>query len=124
MEDSSVSKARKVLTEAIRLLSNEAESTTPDGMMLTKAQVLASRIWEYALGKTYVDTIDGKRHTIKPQQWAIQLIFERMEGRVPNAIDDGGETAELAERLSELTTNSINEIAERNAEDGEKGTTG
>ena len=50
-----MNKSRKVLTEAIRLLSEEAESSTPGGDMVTKAQVLASRIWEYALGSTTVD---------------------------------------------------------------------
>lgn len=103
----------KELTKHLRTLAMEAETLSDDGTLITKAEALARALWKKALGFTETVVRDkGPEEVIHtPEAWAIQLIYERLEGKVANAaVDDGGKIS-AAERVSELSRNRINAYA-------------
>jgi len=95
------------LTQHIRDLANEAETMLDDGTVLTKAELMARLIWKSALG--WADE-NGEVHP--PATWAITLIYDRMEGKVPQAIVDETATPSAAEKVGELAREQLNRFAE------------
>jgi hypothetical protein len=104
------------LTKHLRELAMEVETIHPDtGALINRAEALADLLWKKALGFTEVDSRTGETTKYKPEAWAIQMIWERLEGKAPPAIVDeqGGMTA--AEKVSELARLRIS--AEADASD-------
>ena len=98
------------LTKQLRILAAQIDVLSQDGLtLISKAEKLAEICWQRALG--YEErTADGKLIPHNPETWAIQLLFDRLEGRVPVAVDDGsGKT--LAEKVTELGKAKINALA-------------
>lgn len=87
-------------------------SITDDGTVITKAEAMAMLLWNYALGWEEADPDDPKK-TIKhkPQQWAISLIYDRLEGKAPSAVEDTSGTMTAADKVSELAKNNLNAMA-------------
>jgi hypothetical protein len=99
-----------VLTKFLRNLAAEIHTTADNGDPVTKAHALALVLWDRALG---YEEQDPKNHNEKvrhnPEAWAIQLIYERLEGRSPVAIaDTKGST--VAQKVSELGKSKINAL--------------
>jgi len=107
--------AGKFLSQALRDLSQEAHDTDGDRTK-TRADCLAEFIWNAALGYKAKVWNEKKGGLIEkefgPQTWAIALIFDRLEGKVPMAEDDASPGATLAQRVAEISKDNINKLAE------------
>jgi hypothetical protein len=85
------------------------------GETLTKAQVLARLIWKRALGYTEVEC-DKKTNEMRevkhpPEVWAIQLVYERLEGKVQQAAPpESSDRPTAAQRVSMLSAERINNL--------------
>lgn len=102
----------KQLTLHLRQLSAEAHSISDDGSPITKAEAMALLLWNYALGWEEKDPDDPAKTILhKPQQWAIAMIYDRLEGKAPAAVEDTSGTMTAADKVSELAKNSVNAMA-------------
>jgi hypothetical protein len=102
----------QLLSRFLRQLATEVETISENGTPVTKAQVLAELVWKTALGYEKADPDDpNKKKYQPPAQWAIQMIYDRLEGRIPEALQDtkGGT---IAEKVTELGRKQVNELAE------------
>jgi hypothetical protein len=105
-----------VLSKYLRALALDIETTNAEGDLVTKAQALAALVWKHALGfierdpKTDVEVVH-------PPDWrAIDTIFNRVEGKVANAIvEDTGRS--LTEKMTDLGRARINALAKASVED-------
>jgi len=100
----------KELTKYLRTLAMEAESIADDGTPITRAEALARALWTKALGGKKRNR-DGTESELLPEAWAIQLIYERLEGKVANAATDESGKITTAEKVSELSRNRINSLS-------------
>ena len=118
--------AGKLLSKFIREIASEIhddpviKAKGEEAVMLTKAEAIARYIWKVALGfEEEVDVLDknGKKIGIKsvrywPDKWAINMIWDRMEGRVGAAdVKAGSDKATLAEKVSEQGKKRLGQIA-------------
>lgn len=101
---------KATLTKHLReLAASLSDQMGDDGRALTRAQALAKVIWDRALG--WIDrTDDGKEAQHSPEPWAITLVYERLEGRCPTALDVGSGKGTVADRVSELGKTAINNL--------------
>ena len=91
-----------------------------EAVMLTKAEAIARYIWKVALGWEGTEDIldkSGKKIGIKPvkywpDKWAINMIWDRLEGRVGAAdLKGGSDKASLADKVSEQGKKRLSQIA-------------
>lgn len=107
----------KELTKFLRQLAMEAESSADDGTPQTKAEMLSRLLWKKALGYTAMELRGEAANRVMaevyhpPESWAIQMIYERLEGKVANAAADEAGKLSAADRVSELARNRINALA-------------
>lgn len=101
----------KQLTQHLRELAAEIETIDDEGATITKGEALAKMLWKKALGYTEIGS-EGVETFIKPASWAIQLIYERMEGKAPLAVPDGKDRQTAASKVSELAKARINALTE------------
>ena len=80
---------------------------------MTKGEALADLLWKYALGFSTEDPKTGKTVVEKPKAWAIQLIYDRLEGKVPIQTEVGIVKPTASERISDLSRDRINNMAEK-----------
>ena len=122
--------AGKLLSKFIKEIASEIcddpviKAKGEEAVMLTKAEAIARYIWKTALGwEESVDVLDkqGKKTGIRPEvhrpdKWAINMIWDRMEGRV-GATDakSGSDKASLADRVSDLGAKRVNQIAKQSS---------
>lgn len=101
-----------ILTKFLRILSQDIETVNEDGDLVTKAQALADMVWKYALGWTEQDPDDPEKTLKHKPMWqAVQLLYDRIEGKVqPAAPEETGKT--LPEKVAELSKSRINAAAE------------
>lgn len=100
------------LTTHLRQLAAMAHTTDDGGDPVTKGQVLAELVFKMALGYEEVDADNPQKKVfVRPSQWAIQLIYERLEGKTPTAIADEKTGIRVADRVSELGKSRINAIS-------------
>lgn len=104
----------KELTRHLRDLAAEAATARDNGDVVSNAQALAELIWKKALGYTDMQkNRDGELietyHT--PESWAIQLLYERIEGKAgPTTTEEAGKIS-AADKVGELSRNRINAMA-------------
>ncbi len=113
-------KAGKLITHFIREVSKEEtehlrdENGVIDDKMSTKAEALARLLWRMALGKSEFKEDPDSRGTIElprnPNKGAMVQIIERLEGKVPAAINDDSGKRSVADRVTEQGTKRINAI--------------
>jgi len=118
--------AGKLLSKYIREIASEIhddpviKAKGEEAVMLTKAEAIARHIFKLALGyEEEVDVLDkaGKKIGIKsvihqPDKWAINVIWDRLEGRTGAAdVKSDSSKASLAERVSALGKKHMNQIA-------------
>lgn len=77
---------------------------------ITRAERLASVVWDLALGCPYIDK-NGEEQKKPPVQWAVQMIFDRLEGKVAD-IADTKETVSLAEKIGQVHKAKLNALTE------------
>jgi hypothetical protein len=101
----------------LRALALEIETTNAEGDAVTKAEALALLVWKNALGHEQVSPDDPNRKTfIPPAVWAIDLLYNRIEGKIPLAvIEDQGKS--LTDKVSDLGKAKINSLAQASAPD-------
>jgi len=106
---------RKQLTEKLAKLADEAVTIADDGTPITRAEALADLLFKKALGwtETRVDD-EGNRKEVrhKPESWAIQLIYERLEGRVAQQQVEEAPRRKAKDRVSDLARKRASRLAE------------
>ena len=102
-----------ILTRHLKMLAHEIETTNAKGDIVTKAEALAALIWKYALGFEEEDP-DNKDLKIRrrPEQWAIYLVYERLEGRTPMAEADDAHKGTAAQKVTDLGVAAINTFSD------------
>lgn len=103
------------LTNHVRQLAAEAHDWSMEDGAITKGEALARLLWKKALGYTEdIVTDEGEQQTVhhKPEVWAIQLLYDRLEGKTPQAVPEDDHRVKAADRVRELAANRINHLAE------------
>lgn len=109
----------KELTSHLRAISKEIHTVDDDGRPVDKAEALTRELWKRALG--FVEIVEemknGKPVTReiarKPEQWALQYIYERLEGRIaPVALGDAQTGIKAESRIGKLAASRLNRIAD------------
>ena len=122
MDQKTKRKSKRMLTEALIELAYSVESMDNEQNPLTKAQVLAEKIWKFALGThTIIHKKTGAVMVGPSEPWAVHLILERIEGKVPILAEDGADRATAADKISDLSTARINKITGEVAGDSDAG---
>lgn len=100
-----------ILSKYLRALAMDIHTVDDDGKPVNKAAVLAKLVWQHALGFEERDPDDPNKMTPhKPATWAIELLFNRIEGKIPLAVvEDQGRS--LAEKVSDLGKARANALA-------------
>jgi hypothetical protein len=104
----------RALTSELKKLASEVHTITNDGTPVTREQALADMIWKLALGWTEVQRDEegnAKKVIHPPVAWAMQYLFERIEGKAPQAITEDGGGIKAADRVRELAKDRINGLA-------------
>lgn len=104
---------QRELTKHLRSLAMEAEGMSDAGDIITRAEALARALWKKALGFKAMEMREGGMREVDhaPEAWAIQLIYERLEGKVANAAPEEGGKIAAVDRVSELARNRVNALA-------------
>lgn len=123
------------LTNRLRELLAEHHDTYLDAdgraVMVTKGEALAELVMSRALGWTEetIEETDVPGQTIKksvehkPERWAIELIYDRTEGKTPQALPDDKSGLTAAERVGEVAKKKINQLTKEATEEDSDGTT-
>lgn len=103
------------LTNHLRELAAEAHDMTAEGDLLTKGEALARLLFQKALGfsEEIVDD-EGFRSVLlhKPEPWAIQLIYDRIEGKTPQAITEDESRIKAADKVRALVAQRLNSVTD------------
>ena len=104
------------LTKFLKDLAMEAESVDDEGETITKGKALALLLFKKALG--YSEKKFGDEGALievyhKPESWALQFIFERLEGKVPQTTIDPKDGPTIAEKIREISKAKANAFAQR-----------
>ena len=104
-----------ILSKYLRMLAMDIETIDDTGDPVTKAEVLAQLVWKHALGFTEMDPkIEGVQLYHPPATWAVDLLYNRIEGKIPLAVvEDQGRS--LTDKVTDLGQAKVNELAERAA---------
>jgi len=100
-------KAGKLLSQHLREIAEEETEMIKgaDGVdtMTTKAEALARKIWQMALGYKEYQGIGDKRAEINhlPDRGMMGMILDRMEGRAPMIAAEGAGKMTAADKVSE-----------------------
>lgn len=81
--------------------------------MASKAEALARMVWKRGLGYTEMrEDSNGKEVEIihPPDKAYVGILFDRMEGRVPQSLTEGEEKLTAAEKVTEQGVNRINSV--------------
>ncbi len=106
---SSQTKAGKLLSKFVRQIAEEETECLlgEDGSdrMVTKAEALARKMWDAALGKPIIelDKDTGEKITLvrRADKGMMALIWDRMEGKSPIAIAESDDALTTAEKVTE-----------------------
>ena len=102
-----------ILSKYLRALALDVETTDADGDPVTKAQALATLVWKHALGFSKREPTEKNPNQmieIPPATWAITLLYDRIEGKIPLAvIEDQGRS--LIDKVSDLGKAKANSLA-------------
>lgn len=104
----------RALTGELKKLAGQMHTLTPDGTPVTREQALAELIWKQALGwEELTRDAEGnaKRVQHPPVAWAQQYLFERMEGKAPQATTEDTGGMKAADKVRELAKDRINKLA-------------
>jgi hypothetical protein len=109
-----------ILSKYLRALALDVETMDDSGDPITKAQALAKLVWQYALGFEKEDPDNpGKKTHIPPDWRAIDLLYNRIEGKV-NLMPPEETGRSLTEKISDLGKAKLNSLAKAAAPDEEE----
>lgn len=113
MMASSIKYSTRQLTQYLRTLAADVETIDGEGNLITKGEALARLLFKKALGYETEDPDDpGKKVYHKPEAWAMQMIWERLEGKAPIAMTDEKSGLSVENRVDELAVQRLNSYAE------------
>jgi len=101
------------LTTQLKMVAMECDTIDVSGDLISNAEVLARMIWKKALGyEEQVESADGKQYTKShtAAAWAIQLLLERLEGKVASVAETDTDRITVAEKVSELAVDMVNRV--------------
>jgi len=104
----------KELTRHLRELAAEAHDMDEGGRVITKGEAMGILLFKKALGGKVRSIDDEGRETeveLKPEAWAIQLIYDRMEGKTPQALPENADRVTAKDKVSDLAKQRINAMA-------------
>lgn len=104
--------SREMTNHLLRLAAEAYDVTEADGA-ISRGQALAMLLWDKALGHIKETVSDeGKRTSVThaPENWAIQLIYDRMEGKAPQAVPDDAARVTATDKVRELAKNRLNTL--------------
>ena len=108
-------RAGQLLSQYLREISFEetemvCDPKTGEDRMATKAEALARKMWQDALGYTEKVQDEGGKLADRihaPNRAAQCLLFDRIEGRAPTSIGEGDSKMTAADRMSEQCAKRI-----------------
>lgn len=116
--------SNRALTEKLRELMASVHDTrlNEDGEAeyVTKGERLAELICDRALGWEDTELVDtdvpGQKQEVtkkhRPERWAMELVWDRLEGKTPQALSDDTDRLTAADKVSELAKTKINKLTE------------
>jgi hypothetical protein len=96
-----------LLSQFVKQIAEEVAT----GETETNAERLARVLWHAALGYTE-DLGEGKKKTWPPAKWAIDLVYERAEGKAAQVGDSGDKKGDISDRIGQKTIDRLNKLAE------------
>jgi len=113
------------LSKLIRQIGDETtevmglDTDTGCNRVITKFEAMARTIWKLALGYDEVTTIkdakSGKITTrkkpVKPDMACMQMIYDRIEGKIATNADSGKKKPPLSEKVGNQTKRRLNAMA-------------
>lgn len=109
---------RKLITQYIeRMAIQTCDITEDEGDPVSYAQRLAEIVWKFALGyKEPTGEVDetGRKvlKSYKPATWAINLVLDRLEGKVQTTGEPEKPKRLVVNRIRELAKGNLNDLAE------------
>ena len=104
-------KAGQLLSHFLRQIAEERTELIKDSgedRIATKAEALARQMWKDALGYKELEPVyrngelKGHKEVVHhPNRAMMELVFNRIEGRAPLAIQEGDDKITVTERVSE-----------------------
>lgn len=111
----SKAEAGKLLSQFLRQIAEEKTERIEDpeqgDRIASKAEALARVMWKIALGYTEFDPKTQKEKIHKPDKSMIKLLYERIEGKVPESPRVKGDTEDVADKVTALGRKRINAIS-------------
>lgn len=104
----------RALTSALKKIAAEVMSIEDDGSPITRHDALARLMWNKALGWTEILVDDHgtqKKVSHPPESWAMQYIFERLEGKAAPMVQEREAGVSAADKVRELSKDRLNKIA-------------
>ena len=104
----------RALTDKLRELAAEVHNMDPDGTMVTRGEALATLLFNKALGyKERIIDDDGDEAEIvhPPEAWAINLVYDRLEGKTPVAIQEDTGKIKAKDKVGDLAKKQLNALA-------------
>jgi len=107
-------------------IGEEMETVSDDGTPITKEEALARLLYKKALGYTEQRTVEdeyGNKSMVEdyhpPENWALQAIWDRREGRpTPSQSDSDKKGMSAAEKVRELAQKRMKKITQASARPG------
>ncbi len=120
---------RALTTHLREIMASVHTTDLLDGEMVltTKSERLAEILCERALGWEDVEEVPdssakkgyrSRKVKHKPEKWAIVMVYERLEGKAPTALEDKTPGITVTDRVSELAVERINDLTEEETQDG------
>lgn len=105
---------QKQLTELLRKVAAESISMDDSGELITYAEKLARVVWQKAVGYTETQYKNGEtfEKIHPPAAWAIQMLMDRLEGKVTTVSEEGPERLSAADRVGALCVSTVNNLTE------------
>lgn len=104
----------RALTKHLQKLGQEAHTVDNEGTPVTREEALAQLLWNMALGYTE-KVLDNEGHwqqvIHKPVSWAMQYVYDRREGKVPQAIGEDEGRIKASDKVRELAKSRLNALA-------------
>jgi len=113
---------RRKLTDLLHQMADGlSEIVNPEtGEAMLRSVALADLLWKKALGYDELVEDDRGIRNVRhqPEAWAINLIYDRIEGKVPIATDDLaiGTGGKVVDKVTDITKIRLNALAAAAAE--------
>jgi hypothetical protein len=104
--------SNREISKWLRKIGADAVSIDNDGRPINRYEKLAQILWDKSLGAAVYDPKTGETKQPVPEQWAIQTVLERIEGKVPTFEEDTGQFHKVGARVDELMKARINSLIE------------